>query len=261
MMYTNHFKKMKSVRGVGEWAGYSYNCGVGCQHSCRYCYSRSFFVQEGIVASNEDFRIERPNPHRINITERVEKAIQFPSAHDITPVYLDTYCQTLRNILAAGNRVLIVSKAHFDCIELICRDSPAFKSQMEFRFTIGSTNAELLRYWEPGAPAPEERMRALAYATEQGYQTSVSMEPIPAGREDAVATFYELLPLTNGTIWIGMMNGLEERFVPETDEDRAQLQRITNLQTPEEMVELYRQLRHEPAVRWKDSIKEVVRYA
>ena len=260
-MFINHFKKMKSVRGVGEWAGYSYNCGVGCSHMCRYCYSRSFFVQEGIVSSNEDFRIERPNPHRINITERVDKAIQFPSAHDITPVYLDTYCRTSYNILSNGNRQLAVSKPHFECIERICREFQTFRQQIEFRFTIGSINPDLTGYWEPGAPTPEERMRALAYATEQGYQTSVSMEPILAGREDAVTTFYELLPLTNGTIWIGMMNGLEERFVTETDEDRARLQRITDLQTPEEMVELYRQLKHEPAVRWKDSIKEVVRYA
>jgi len=260
-MYKNHFKKMKSVRGVGEWAGYSYNCGVGCSHGCRYCYARSFFVEEGIVASNEDFMVEKPNRFKINITERVDKAIQFPSSHDVSAAYLDVYCQALYNILNSGNRVLIVSKPHFVCIDHICRESQGFKEQMEFRFTIGSLNSELTEYWEPGAPTPEERVRSLVLATEQGYQTSVSMEPMLAGREDAVATFRELAPLTNGTIWIGMMNGLEERFVCETDNDRAQLDQINTLQSPDEMIALYRELKHETSVRWKDSIKELVRYA
>jgi DNA repair photolyase len=251
---------MKSVRGVGEWAGYSYNCGVGCSHMCRYCFSRSFFVNEGIVASNEEFRIERPNRYKINITQRVDKAIQFPSAHDISPAYLDVYCQTLYNILVNGNKVLLVSKPHFECIEHICREFQAFKPQMEFRFSIGSLNPELTAYWEPGAPTPEERVRSLLHATEQGYQTSVSMEPILAGREDAVATFNELAPLTNGTIWIGMMNGLNERMVCENSTDRAALERISQFQTADEMLALYQELYGMPQVRWKDSINTIVRY-
>jgi len=259
-MYTNCFKKMRSVRGVGEWAGYSYNCGVGCSHGCRYCFSCSFFVQERIVANREAWLTERPNTRKTHISQRVDKAIQFPSAHDISPAYLETYCQALYNILANGNKVLLVSKPHLECIEHICREFQAFKPQMEFRFTIGSINPELTGFWEPGAPLPEERIRSLVHATEQGYQTSVSMEPILAGREDAVATFRELAPLTNGTIWVGMMNGLNERMVCENDADRAALERITQLQTTDEMIALYRDLNDEPQVRWKDSIKEVVRY-
>lgn len=259
-MYTNSFKKMKSVRGVGEWAGYSYNCGVGCSHGCRYCFSCSFFVQEGIVASRDIWLNERPNINKINISQRVDKAIQFPSAHDITPAYLETYCRTLFNILSNGNKVLLVSKPHFECIEHICREFEAFRAQMEFRFTIGSSDPELARYWEPGAPLPEERIRSLVHAVEQGYQTSVSMEPILAGREDAVATFRELASLTNGTIWVGMMNGLEQRMVCNTDEDCAALERIAQLQTEAEMIALYRELLDEPQVRWKDSIKGIVRY-
>jgi len=259
MSFKNSFKKMKSVRGVGEWAGYSYNCGLGCSHGCRYCYSCSFFIQQGIVPNRAAFRYERPNRNRINIDQRADKAVMFPSAHDITPAYLDTYCHTLYNILVAGNRVLLVSKPHYECIEHICREFQAFKAQMEFRFTIGSTNPDLTTYWEPGAPAPEERMRSLAYATEQGYQTSVSMEPILAGREDAVATFHALSPLTNGTIWIGLMNGLEERFVCETEEDRMHLEQISALQAPDQMIALYHELQEESQVRWKDSIQELVK--
>ena len=260
-MYTNSFKKMKSVRGVGEWAGYSYNCGIGCSHGCRYCFSASFFVQVGFVASKDAFRNERPNRNRIDIHQHVDQAVMFPSAHDITPTYLDTYCRTLANILDAGNRVLLVSKPHFECIEHICHEFRNYLQQMEFRFTIGSTDPELTSYWEPYAPLPEERMRSLAYATEQGYQTSVSMEPMLAGREDAIATFRELLPLTNGTIWIGMMNDMDKRFNLVTEQDRQQLERIKSLQSADEMLALYAELQHEPQVRWKDSILDLVKNA
>jgi len=133
----------------------------------------------------------------------------FPSTHDITPAYLDTYCRTLYSILTAGNDVLLVSKPHFDCIETICREFTSFRKQMEFRFTIGSLNPVVTQFWEPGAPLPEERIRCLAHAGEQGYQNSVSMEPILEGKDAAMETFYTLAPLTSGTIWIGMMNDLE----------------------------------------------------
>ncbi|MCE1226194.1 MAG: hypothetical protein LWW87_06870 [Geobacteraceae bacterium] len=101
----------------------------------------------------------------------------------------------------------------------------------------------------------------LAYATEQGYQTSVSMEPMLAGREDAIATFRELLPLTNGTIWLGMMNDMDKRFNLVTDQDRQQLERIKSLQSADEMLALYAELLHEPQVRWKDSILDLVKNA
>jgi hypothetical protein len=239
---------------------YSYNCGIGCSHNCRYCYSADFFVQERIISNRTEWAVEIPNSRKINIHLQVDKAIQFPSAHDITPDYLDTYCQTLTNILEAGNRVLLVSKPHVDCIGHICREFQEYRGQMEMRFTIGSLNPELTSYWEPGAPLPEERMRALAHATEQGFQTSVSMEPMLAGREDAIATFTGLLPLTNGTIWIGMMNGLDKRMVISTEEDQARYDEIARLQSREEMIALYQDLVAEPQVRWKDSIKDLVRY-
>jgi len=260
MHFTNKFNKVPPGFGVGEWAGFSYNCGIGCSHNCRYCYGRSFFVQEKIVASDADWVNETPKLNKININQKADKRVMFPSTHDITPAYLDTYCRTLYSILTAGNDVLLVSKPHFDCIETICREFTSFRKQMEFRFTIGSLNPVVTQFWEPGAPLPEERIRCLAHAGEQGYQNSVSMEPILEGKDAAMETFYTLAPLTSGTIWIGMMNDLEKRVDVSAPEIRQAVERIKQLQSPSEMLELHSLLSHEPQVRWKESIKNLLRY-
>lgn len=259
MHFTNKFNKVAPGFGVGEWAGFSYNCGVGCSHNCRYCYGRSFFVDQKIVASDADWVIETPKRNKINISQKADKRVMFPSMHDITPAYLDTYCQTLHNILAAGNDVLLVSKPHFGCILTICKEFSAFKNQMEFRFTIGSLDPKIMRFWEPNAPLPEERVRCLTLATLYGYQTSVSMEPMLEGKDAAIETFYALAPLTSGTIWIGMMNDLEKRVDVSAPEVRQAVDRINRLQAPSEMLELHSLLNHEPQVRWKESIKNLLR--
>jgi DNA repair photolyase len=260
MLYPNKFNKTAAAFGVGEWAGYSYNIGKGCSHNCLYCYARADALTRGNIANATQWESEIPNRYKIKIHLKADKRVMFPSTHDITSTYLDIYCQTLYNILAAGNDVLLVSKPHFECIEHICREFTAFKTQMEFRFTIGSINPEVTTFWEPGAPLPEERMRCLQYATEQGYQTSVSMEPMLEGKEAAIETFNALAPLTNGTIWIGMMNYLDERVTAADNEIRDAVANVTQLQSKDEIITLHSLLRHEPKVRWKDSIKNVVRY-
>lgn len=259
MYIRNKFNKVPPTFGVGEWAGYSYNCGIGCSHNCRYCYARSFFTQEGIVASDADWVIERPMRNKISINQKADKRVMFPSTHDISPAYLDTYCQTLRNILAAGNDVLLVSKPHFECIETICNEFTAFRNQMEFRFTIGSLDPAITGFWEPGAPSPTERMRCLEHATNNGYQTSISMEPILEGKEAAIQAFYELAPLTNGTIWIGRINDIGKRITADSDEAIQAVAQIRIMQSDAEMRDLYSLLHHEPKVKWKDSIRVLVR--
>jgi len=257
-MFTNTFNKVPPTFGVGEWAGYSYNCGIGCSHNCRYCYARSFFVNNSIVANDNAWPTENPKPRKANINYKVDKRVMFPSTHDITPAYLDTYCRTLSNILEAGNDVLLVSKPHTECIEHICTEFAAFRAQMEFRFTIGSIDPEVTAFWEPGAPSPEERMHCLQYATDHGYQTSVSMEPMLEGKEGAIATFNALAPMTNGTIWIGMMNYLDARVAATDQEAIAMVEKVKQLQSRDEILTLHSLLCHEPKVRWKESIRNLV---
>jgi len=86
------------------------------------------------------------------------------------------------------------------------------------------------------------------------------MEPMLEGKDAAIETFYTLAPLTNGTIWIGMMNDLDERVAAADDEIRDAVTKVKQLQSRDEIITLHSLLRHEQKVRWKDSIKQVVRY-
>lgn len=115
-----------------------------------------------------------------------EGYIMFPSTHDITPEHLDLAIDYLKRLLGAGNKVLIVSKPSFTCIKKICDTFTEYKEQILFRFTIGSKNSNTLNFWEPNAPDYNERKKALVYAFEVGYQTSISCEPMLDNKIDKV---------------------------------------------------------------------------
>ena len=71
-----------------------------------------------------------------------------------------------------------MSKPHLDCIQAICQQFGDYREKILFRFTIGACDDTVLSFWEPGAPTYAERMASLQYAYEQGFQTSVSVEPM-----------------------------------------------------------------------------------
>ena len=78
------------------------------------------------------------------------------------------------------------------------------KEQLLFRFTIGSALDEVLSFWEPGAPVFAERLAALELAWANGYQTSVSCEPMLDGHIDAV--IHQVEPFVTDAIWLGKAN-------------------------------------------------------
>lgn len=258
-MYANKFNKVKSEYGVGEWAGYSYNIGVGCEHNCLYCFAKADAVKYGNLASDACWSNEKINRYKVEICIKADKRVMFPSTHDITPKYLPQYSRTLENILKAGNDVLVVSKPHYECIKELCSKFTSYKDKLEFRFTIGSIDDEVSKFWEPGAPLPQHRVEALKHAYESGYQTSVSMEPMLEGYSEALAVYRAVEGYVNGTIWIGMMNQLNKRIDISDGVNQAAVVRIVELQSDDNIMKLYRDLKDDPKVRWKDSIKNVVR--
>jgi len=179
--------------------------------------------------------------------------------HDITPYYLPSYIRTLENILKAGNDVLVVSKPHFACVQELCTKFSEYKNNIEFRFTIGTFEDKVSKFWEPGAPLPLERLKALKHAYDAGYKTSVSMEPMLEGYIEAVCVYKTVAPFVNGTIWIGMMNKLDDRVDLSVEANKVAVERIGILQSDTNIMKLYRELKDEPMVRWKDSIKDVVK--
>lgn len=258
-MFYNKFNKVRSEYGVGEWASYSYNVGLGCMHNCLYCYARADAVKYLNILSPSNWVKEKVNIYKQDINSKADKRVMFPSTHDITPGYLDIYMKTLNNMLKAGNEVLLASKPHSKCIEKICAKFDGYKDKMEFRFTIGTLNGQVSKFWEPGAPMPDERIDALRLAFNSGYKTSVSIEPMLEGHEEAHAVFRKVDPYVNKTIWIGMMNLPKQRVDLTVKENNDAVNKVLILQTDENIMKLYRELKDEPKVRWKDSIKKVIK--
>ena len=85
--------------------------------------------------------------------KKYPKMVMFPSSHDIRPIHLSESIQMLDKILKAGNEVLVTSKPHFECIERICNTFQEYKDKILFRFTIGSTDSRILKFWETNAPS------------------------------------------------------------------------------------------------------------
>lgn len=170
--------KPKPVFGTKEWADRSENCLNGCSHDCKYCYAKATAVRFGhntpLNWKNETLK---PNILKKGF-RKWEGKIMFPSAHDITPAHLDDCMDYLEHMLRPGNQVTIVTKPHLDCVKAICQEFGWYKDKILFRFTIGSSDLTTLKFWEPNAPDFTERLESLKYAFSQGYQTSVSCEPM-----------------------------------------------------------------------------------
>jgi len=200
----------KITSGTKEWADTNVNLYHGCSNNCSYCYAKKMAIRFG--RKTEDtwrYMVLNEKAFRKGYGKRKGR-IMFPTSHDITP---DTYgmCSSvLRKLLRAGNDVLITTKPSLSCVEDICKEFKPYKDLIQFRFTITSQNDETLKKFEPGAPLYLERMEALIHAFNEGWKTSVSIEP-----------FLDMSPIplifcvslySTESIWVGKLNYMQTKF-------------------------------------------------
>jgi len=254
-----HMNKEKQVFGTTEWAVKNVNFISGCQHDCKYCYAKEMAIRFKRKTTstwvNEEVNFSKVEPS----IRKVNGYVMFPSTHDITPENVEYSMICLENILASGNDVLIVTKPHFSVIQMICTFFSDCKDRILFRFTIGSTNSEILRFWEPNAPSYEERKKCLIYAHSKGFKTSVSCEPMLDITVEEIVS--EIEPYVTGSIWIGKMNHLLKRLKSNGVDDSKTIQRATELlesQSDKNIRNLYYRLCENPKVKWKESVKKVI---
>ena len=246
------------ISGTREWAVAEINCSVGCHHDCRYCYARVAALDKGVIKSAAEWSQSRIIDSEVQRSwPRYSGQVMFPTAHDIVENNLEAALEVLGNLLAAGNKVLIVSKPSLVCIEQICERLYRHRNQILFRFTITARDSDLLGFWEPGAPTYQERLDCLRLAQDQGFQTSVSIEPM-LDLEDLEAMIKEIEPFVSHSIWVGKMNRIDKRVLIDTSETAAEIERIRAEQSDKRIQELYERLKDQPLIRWKESIKLVV---
>jgi len=255
--------KTPKVSGTREWASSSVNVMLGCEHDCRYCYARSSARRFGRVEPGQwADEVVQPKLLRKGFAKR-EGTVMFPTTHDITPDNLEHTGVILGRLLAKGNDVLVVSKPHLSVVTDLCQRFAEYKDQILFRFTIGSNYDRTLALWEPGAPTFSERLGALKHAYEQGFKTSVSMEPmLDLGEDYIVNTFRYVEPFVTDAVWLGKMNKATERLKRNGFGKDITLMRAAEAlvasQCDERIQLLYDRLKDEPKVKWKESIKAVV---
>lgn len=251
--------KTKNAFGTYEWASYNANFISGCIHNCKYCYSKEMAIRFG--------RTKPSNWHEENIRKgslskifkKIDGTIMFPSSHDIHPSHLDEALIFLENILKPGNKVLIVSKPHLECIKAICSKFYKSRNNIMFRFTIGSTNSDVLNLWEPNAPNFSERVASLKWAYKKDFMTSVSCEPMLDNNVDALIK--KVSPYVTDAIWIGKANFLLRRLKVNHAADKETLRgayQLINWQSNVNIIDLYNAYKNNCKIKWKESIKKVV---
>jgi len=252
----------KLPTGTKEWASHNYNWGLGCSHNCAYCYARGMALQYGRIKSREEWATEclleekvvDRYPHH-----RDGGRIMVPTTHDITPgPYLFAAIRIIHAMLEAGNKVLIVTKPHLECITALCSIFREYREQILFRFTIGHRSDEVLKAWEPGAPSFRERASSLMYAFGVGYKTSVSIEPMLGTVADTMLLVSLVRTHVNDSIWIGRMNQVKKRVDFSNEKLCALAIATLSLQTDVHIKNLYQALKDDRKIKWKDSIKRVV---
>ncbi|MFT5726805.1 MAG: DNA repair photolyase [Desulforhopalus sp.] len=246
------------IRGTREWAVAEINCSRGCPHGCLYCYARyNQVTRKGLVTASEwnhpqDLKEEVDKEHPL-----FDGQVMFPAAHDIVPENIESCVKVLKNLLDAGNNVLVVSKPHLNCIQRLCQEFYSDRERVLFRFTITARDQQILKFWEHEAPDYQERLMCLRSSFERGFATSVSVEPM-LHREDVVAMVQELLPFVSQSVWIGKMNKIDKRLVSDSEQMKVEIERIQRGQSDEQIHLLYQELQGIEKIRWKESIKEVL---
>ncbi len=272
--------------GTREWRPHSVNCCIGCAYDCIYCYAADMAARfkrrnrTDWACHERNRRMAKtpgPWPH-------FPGGVMFPTAHDFGGENLADCLDTLDGLLAAGNEILIVSKASLETVKWFGRrlqpcgewrygDTP----KPEIRVTIGGIDPYVVGFWEPNAPTPSERVEALAHARAMGWPTSVSAEPLlEPGRVgdlvDAVAPYcYADSTGRGGTIWIGKARFLRRRTAwvrKAWADDPDRLARLEEELAMLEVGQIDEAVRgvaqhlefhpHAAMIRYKDSYREVL---
>lgn len=176
--------------------------GRGCAHNCVYCYAKAELIVHGYwnnpipvpIDLNEirkvfytTFETDKKNKWREVLEKRIPLRIGSMSDSFMWSDTKYKITQELLKILKFYNYPYVIFTrsdlvAHDDYIKLI---DPELAS---IQFSMSSTNEELLKKIEPGAPSAKRRLKALQKLAENGYWTTVRINPLFPIRPDGYFT-------------------------------------------------------------------------
>lgn len=178
---------LASVRG-DDYFGHRYNFNIyrGCEHRCIYCDSRSECYgienfEDILVKVNAIDLLSQELPRK-----RVKGVVGTGSMSDpYTPVekrYQLTR-QALSLLARHGFGVNLITKS-----DMVTRDGDVLvevnRSFASVCFTLTTTEDELARKLEPGAPPPTRRLAAMRMLADLGLHVGVTLMPVLPFLED-----------------------------------------------------------------------------
>jgi len=254
MLKTLSFEKREKITsGTKEWADHNVNCIKGCYNDCRYCYAKMMAKRFGRTTEKTWHNMTVRQEAIVKDYRKLSGRVMFPSSHDIFDFpQIEKACFTvLAKLLRKKNNVLIATKPRINVIRDIDRLFSEYKEYIQFRFTITSIQDELQTFWEPNAPNLHERMKSLLFAFEEGYKTSVSIEPfLDYDPEELVEL---VTPFVTESIWVGKMN-----YIPRNNLSPIEQKYYNDVRKNyrvEHLWEIYFKLKDQKLIKFKDSIR------
>jgi len=174
---------------------YSVNCYRGCQHGCTYCFARPYheFLGYGAGTDFETKIVVKINAPTLLRNELRKKSLrgELMSFSFTTDPYLplEANYELTRKCLEAcrdfGNPVAIVTKS-----PLVTRDSDVLieinkRNRAMVYFSIPFLTLEKSKLFEPFAPKPEIRFRAMKELASAGILVGIAIAPIIPGYNES----------------------------------------------------------------------------
>lgn len=189
--------------------------GCGCQHNCGYCYARALLAFRGLWNAQVPSSVQYKEVVKIVRKLRPGTVVRLGGMTDCFMPLEKARKITLRTIPLLNRRgvhQLIVTKN-----DLIATDdymAVLDKRLAHIQVSITSTDAQVSRRLEPGAPEPERRIAAVEKLTKAGYDVQVRLSPfipqlIDGARIRAIECERILVEFLRVNTWI-------ERWVRET---------------------------------------------
>ena len=205
---------LSHIKPSDDWFGLRYNMNLyrGCEHQCIYCDSRSACYQI------ENFSDVLVKVNAIELlrkelaSKRVKGTIGTGSMHDpYTPAEMKYGLtgQALEVIAQFRFPVSIFTKS-----DLILKDLDTLcvinRVHASVSFSVTTTDDDLAKKLEPGAPLVSDRLRAMRILSARGIHTGVAMMPILPFIEDSEENIRQIVERAreNGATfvvaWFGM---------------------------------------------------------
>jgi len=179
----------KAILSRSRIHDYTLNAYVGCGHRCIYCYARFMKRFTGHREAWGEFVDVKINAAELLIREAKKKkkgTVWISGVCDAYQPLEQKYKLTrrcLEILVDDGWPIDIQTKS-----PLVLRDIDILKraADAEVGFTITTADEKMRRIFEPGAPAIEERIRALEALHKEGIGTYVMVAPMLPGADGLV---------------------------------------------------------------------------